>query len=1306
MTDQAPPVINGTLTSATLNTPVGSATATHTWVAPSATDNVAVVSFTLTLTPTGGAQPVSLSSYAFPIGVTTLTYTATDNAGLTTTRNFAVTVIDNVPPVFGTCPANQTLAATSASGAVASWTAPPATDNSGGTVTVDGSHAPGATFIIGATTVTYTATDPSSNAAIPCTFTITVSDTGVPVIAGMPANVTINTPAGSATATHTWVAPTASDNVGVTSFTLALTPAGGAQLVSLTTYAFPIGVTTLTYTATDAAGNNTTGSFTVTVVDNVPPVIASCPANQTVAAVNASGAPATWAAPTATDNSGGVVTLSGSHVSGAVFPLGMTTVTYTATDPANNAATPCTFIITVTDQTAPVIGAVSNISVTAPDLTGAVVNFLLPSATDNVAAAPGVSSAPAPGALFPIGVTTVIVTATDGAGNSATKSFTVTVLSPAQLGVTPAATGLVASGPQGQQGAPFAPSSQTYTLSNTGQVPLDYTITGAPGWVAPSPATGTIAAGSSTTVTVALTAAADALAAGPYSGMLSFNNATSTIGTTTRPVQLTVLPPAAMAVTPATAFVASGPQGQLGGTFTPATASYTVQNTGALPMTFAVTGAPSWMTLSAAGGTLAPGASQTITANFNSAANALPVGVQSGTLSFTNATNAIGNATRSLTLNVLEPARLVVTPAEGLVASGYQGGPFSPASKTYTLTNTGAYPLSYTAADNQGWLDTAPTSGTIPAGGSTTVTLSINSAANALASATHTGTMTLVNSSNGLGNTTRSAALTVIPNGQVVLKVVTTEGDGTFTFVSPTSGLSMSLTSSGGSATSAPVTLNPGNYGVTVTPPTGFGITGITCSDNDSTGSAASKSASITLAAAEVVTCTFTTANSRKRTVEVINRFMGRRNDMLLSNGPDTNRQIDRLIDASRDNDNGGPHAGFGSNSAGTGLADAGNSGPSRLSQGAFGTLGSPATSSALGGTPNSSRLTAPSGTRLFEERLAGLGAGSQKDQREPQAGLSPFSVTGGTDGTSHYSFATSLSQMLRFQQDAEERKIAALNLEGASGLGMNQLAAHRRAVSSFDIWAEGHYVSFADDRNKANSDGHFGVLYMGADYIINPSLLIGALVQFDSMHQSTTTNGFDIKGKGWMAGPYATLRLSKNIFLQTRAAYGRSDNDVSPFLTYTDSFTTKRWLATATLVGRWQKDNWTFQPSASVAFIEDVSASYVDSLGVTIPSLKNSLGQFKAGPQFSYRHTMTDGTLLEPRFGIEAIWNFNASDRVADFGGTLTGPAEVRGKVELGLKTQFTNGVGLDVSGSYDGIGSKSFNAVGGKATLRIPLN
>ena len=1127
------------------------------------------------------------------------------------------------------------------------------------------------------------------------TATLTISDNVSPVINNTPTNMVVNTPPGSATATVNWTPPTATDNVAVTSFTLTLTP-GGTQPVTTSSFAFPIGVTKLAYDARDAVGNSTQTSFTVTVVDNVSPVIAGCPANQTLQATGPAGATATWASPTATDNSG-TVSLASTHAPDAPFALGTTPVIYTATDTSANVAT-CTFSIVVQDTLPPAIGPVANITVTAPDLVGANVAFTLPPATDAVDASVTVTASPVSGSLFKIGVHTVTVTAVDDYSNELTKTFTVTVLSPAQMSVTPAAN-FVSTGPQGQKGAPFAPPSQAYVVTNNGQVAMDFTVTDAPPWASAAPASGTLAPGASATVTVSLTAGADTLSPGAHNATFAFNNTTSSIGSTTRTAQLTVLAPAAMSVTPATAFVSSGPQGQQGGAFTPTSAGYTIQNTGALPMTFAITGAPTWVTLSATGGTIQPGASQTITMSLNAAANALPVGTASGTLTITNTTNGIGNTSRSLTLNVIEPARLSVTPADGLVASGFQGGPFSPASKTFTLTNTGGLPLSFSAGDNQTWLEATPASGTIAPGASATVTLSINGAANTLGAGTFNGLLALTNATSNLGSTTRPATLTVVPNGQVILKVVTSEGDGTFKFSSPTSGLAMSLTTSGGVAQSPPVTLNPGTYNVAVAPPDGFGITAVSCSDSDSTGSASSKSANVVLASAETVTCTFQSVNSRKKTVELISRFMGRRNDMLLTNGPDASRQIDRLIEAGGQNGKIGPEAGAG---ADTGTAKTTGFGPRWFAGDSNALYKAPGFAAVPGNSPSNHRAESPS--RSFEERLSGLGGNTQvqtdNDQRYPER-----ADTGSSEGYERFSFATSLSKMVRSNADAKERNAQELLANGQSDLGMGSVAV-RPKPSAFDVWLEGHYQWFSDGRNKSDSDGHFGVFYIGADYVLSPSLLVGALVQFDSMHERSHSQAFDINGHGWMVGPYATLRLSQNVFLQARAAWGKSSNEISPFLTYTDSFETTRWLASASLVGRWEFSGLQVQPTATLAFIEDRSEGYTDSLGVAIPGLKVSLGQFKMGPQFSYRFELANGTMLEPHVGLEAIWNFESSDRVADFGGTLSGPEEVRGRIEVGLRSRLPSGVGFDISGSYDGIGSSTFQAMGGKATLRVPFN
>ena len=56
-----------------------------------------------------------------------------------------------------------------------------------------------------------------------------------------------------------------------------------------------------------------------------------------------------WTPPTASDNSGEVVTLTSDYSPGDTFPIGTTTVTYTAMDVYGNMAT-CTFNVVVTGK--------------------------------------------------------------------------------------------------------------------------------------------------------------------------------------------------------------------------------------------------------------------------------------------------------------------------------------------------------------------------------------------------------------------------------------------------------------------------------------------------------------------------------------------------------------------------------------------------------------------------------------------------------------------------------------------------------------------------------------------------------------------------------------------------------------------------------------------------------------------------------------------------------------------------------------------------------------------------------------------
>ena len=84
------------------------------------------------------------------------------------------------------------------------------------------------------------------------------------------------------------------------------------------------------------------------------------------------------------------------------------------------------------------------------------------------------------------------------------------------------------------------------------------------------------------------------------------------------------------------------------------------------------------------------------------------------------------------------------------VASGSLGGPFTPSSQTYTLTNNGSTSLHWTASKTQSWTTLSVASGTLGPGGTTTVTWSINPAANALAAGSYSDTISFTDIGTGV----------------------------------------------------------------------------------------------------------------------------------------------------------------------------------------------------------------------------------------------------------------------------------------------------------------------------------------------------------------------------------------------------------------------------------------------------------------------------------------------------------------------------------------------------------------------------
>ena len=273
------------------------------------------------------------------------------------------------------------------------------------------SNLSGFEFPLGESSVTWYIEDGSGNKDS-CSFTVTVIDNEFPVISNCPSDMLVVDNIVDCEVAVTWVEPTASDNCSLSSFTSDYLPGS----------IFPSGHTTVTYTAVDGSGNDTQCAFTISVLDEVDPVIAGCPSTITVANdAGLCGATVTWQEPIATDNCG-VESFISNMNSGEFYSVGTHIIFYTATDIYGNTST-CEFSIIVSDNESPIITAIPETIIgclNQPVFWDELI------ASDNCELISFGTTTP-PGTVFPLGTTTVLYEAQDASGNTSSVSFNVIV---------------------------------------------------------------------------------------------------------------------------------------------------------------------------------------------------------------------------------------------------------------------------------------------------------------------------------------------------------------------------------------------------------------------------------------------------------------------------------------------------------------------------------------------------------------------------------------------------------------------------------------------------------------------------------------------------------------------------------------------------------------------------------------------------------------------------------------------------------------------------------------------------------------
>ncbi|MCB1484532.1 MAG: autotransporter domain-containing protein [Hyphomicrobiaceae bacterium] len=546
--------------------------------------------------------------------------------------------------------------------------------------------------------------------------------------------------------------------------------------------------------------------------------------------------------------------------------------------------------------------------------------------------------------------------------------------------------------------------------------------------------------------------------------------------------------------------------------------------------------------------------------------------------------------------------------------------------------------------------------------------------------------------------------------GSIKIQKQTVGGEGAFQFTHNFATTQPMLTSpftldttgkAGHTDATTMITVPTGVYTVAELVPAGWSVTQVQCSGGGGNTSTSQTSATIGLDSGEAVICTFIDFKKKDdRMDEVTQLYVHRRVDNLLTHGPDRARLLRRLEDSDQQP--------LGSLKDGP-LKFAGNT----AIGGRMGSTASNESSSGSGTYIRDGQIYHDGQSVGAADRASDYYGMNDAGSASNSSMLSQIAgqLTTIAGGMRDFKFSTSLSELRRDAQDAEQRRQQKLLADAGLGFvseGFADRASQMR--QGLDVWVEGQISKYDDGLGGYDRDGDFRVLYVGADYALAPGVLVGALVQVDDTREDVNKSDLTgkVEGTGWMVGPYVGIKLTDNLFFDARAAYGTSSNDIwlddSAAGYRSASFDTDRWLTTATLTGNEYIGNFRFSPQLGLAYGREWYGDYYNSIGQLVEGRDISIARINATLEVGYRFDLVDGTMIEPHVSISGIANFSGDDLIV--AGEIIDPNENRAKIEGGFIVQTREGYAIRAAAAYDGIGQSDFEAYSGSLWLNVPLN
>ena len=299
-----------------------------------------------------------------------------------------------------------------------------------------------------------------------------------------------------------------------------------------------------------------------------------------------------------------------------------------------------------------------------------------------------------------------------------------------------------------------------------------------------------------------------------------------------------------------------------------------------------------------------------------------------------------------------------------------------------------------------------------------------------------------------------------------------------------------------------------------------------------------------------------------------------------------------------------------------------------------------------------------------------------------PQGDVVPlFAMTADGDNTN---FKTSLTQWGSALSAADQEALKQAQTEIGGGLALP--AAAVKPKRQFDIWAQGRREIYLDN---GSVQGNAITSYVGADYRWHDDLLLGGMVQLDDSRRSALASPDTVTGAAFMAGPYLAYRVTPNIRLDAKAAWGTAhDSAISGAESlYLD---TNRMLTEARLSGNWGWNSWQLSQSGALTYIDETNGGIAG-----IPGASVDVTRFTVGPELKRHIDTGNGASVEPFAFFKSSLDLSQGET-----GVPLAQNTVGGGVTLAKPDQYNIRAMADFSESTDG----ADQVATGKVLVTVP--